>query len=85
MVPSADNIVWVGTNNGHLFGFSSTTFQVLTLVKEHTCIDSLVEMKNFLIVFGEWRCESVSEDAVRGFSVWKAHHHNYTPSLINFY
>ena len=85
VLPSANNLVWVATNNGHLFGLSSTTFQVLTSVKEHTRIDSLVEMKDFLIVFGEWRYESVSEhkqDVVRGFSVWKAHHCNYTPSLI---
>lgn len=78
VVPSGDTIVWVGTDTGHLFGFSSITYQVLTSVKEHTCISSIVEINNFLVIFGEWTYENVSEqqqDIVRGFSVWKSHHH----------
>ena len=79
LVKPTPHAMWVGTNDGHLFGFCHVTFNLLIAVKQHSSIESIVSTgSDCILVFGQWACDGSpdhgnSRSSIGGFSVWRLH------------
>lgn len=84
VVKPTPHAMWIGTNDGHLFGFCHVTFVLLVAVKQHSCIESIVSTgSDNVVVFGQWACDESSDttgdtesSSIGGFSVWRLHVNN---------
>lgn len=78
MVKASPEAMWMGTTDGHLFGFHHDSFELLTAVHQHSYVDSIVcTPSGMLLVFGQWSCGDIESDCtIGGFTVWRLHINN---------
>lgn len=82
MVTASSKAMWVGTTTGHLLGFHHESFELITAIRQHACVDTAVcTPAGMLLVFGRWSCgiSGLEQDAtmVGGFAVWQVHIDNF--------
>lgn len=78
-VKASADIMWVGTTDGHLFGFHHESFELLTAVHQHSYINAIVSTTlGVLLVFGQWECgEGLTETTtIGGFTAWRLYLEN---------
>ena len=70
----AQDVLWVGTNGGHLFGFNATSCDLLVMRRQHLAIEDIVLLSNHqhMVTFGKSNVlQGVSDENNGSFAVWE--------------